>query len=159
MQSEWATNAIMMVRQDEELESPSPTIQSLVARARAGESDAFEQIMVRYQRQVLRTAARLLGNIDDAGDAAQEVFLRLHKYLDRFNQEREFLPWLYRMTINVCRDMARKRRSGVTTSLEQEQESGNLDNLSCRHDIEGEIGAAQERRIIDEAIATLSEKE
>src|SRR5438132_4004551 len=101
MENEWVTDLILMVRQDEEQKDPLPIAQSLVARAKTGEARAFEEILIRYQRQVLGTAARLLGNIDDAGDAAQEVFLRLHKYLDRFDEEREFLPWLYRITINV----------------------------------------------------------
>jgi RNA polymerase sigma-70 factor, ECF subfamily len=159
MQSEWAGSFIMMVRQDEEQKDSPSAVRSLVDRARAGETNAFEQILVLYQRQVMGTAARLLGNIDDARDAAQEVFLRLHKYLDRFDEEKDFLPWLYRMTVNVCKDIARKRRSAITTSLEQEQESGGLDYLTTYPDIEAKIGTAQERRIISEALDTLSDKE
>src|SRR5262245_4698007 len=54
---------------------------SLIERARAGDTLAFEQIVTDYQRKVLATAWRLLGNRDDARDAAQEVFLRAFKYL------------------------------------------------------------------------------
>ncbi len=81
----------------------------LLARAREGDNQSFDEIMVLYQRRVFCTALRILGHVEDAQDAAQEVFLRLYKYIDRFDQERPMLPWLYRVTVNVCHDIARKR--------------------------------------------------
>src|SRR6185295_11194918 len=91
-----AISAMAERREDERDGSAAVSaLQSLVARARSGEADAFEEIILLYQRQVLGTAGRLLGNSDDARDAAQEVFLRLHKYLHRFDQEKALSPWLY----------------------------------------------------------------
>lgn len=160
MQSRLTTSFAIMVQQPPCDRSRSlSAAQSLIARAKMGEAGAFEEILIRYQRQVLGTAVRLLGNIDDASDAAQEVFLKLYKYLHKFDEEKEFLPWLYRMTVNVCRDISRKRGPIVSASLEQEQESGALDNLASRHNIESEIAVAQERSRLAEALATLSEKE
>lgn len=80
----------------------------LLRRAKAGDNAAFEQIVIEHERRVLLTALRLLGRIEDAQDASQEVFLRLHKHLRRFDEAREFTPWLYRVTVNVCRDIGRK---------------------------------------------------
>lgn len=74
--------------------------------------------MREHERQVLRTAWRLLGSRDDARDAAQEVFLRLFKYLHRFDERRELAPWLYRVTVNVCRDMERKRRKAWSQTVD-----------------------------------------
>src|SRR5947208_2770060 len=104
MQGESLPNFMMVFEESDEQDNSLPSLRSLIARAKMGQTDAFEEILVRHQRQVLGTAVRLLGNIDDASDAAQEVFLRLHKYLHRFNEEKEFSPWLYRVTINVCRE-------------------------------------------------------
>src|SRR5215210_7017486 len=73
----------------------------LIERARAGDGAAFEQIMIYHQRKVVSTAWRLLGNEDDARDAAQEVFLRVYKHLDKFDPAQEFAAWLYRIIINV----------------------------------------------------------
>lgn len=70
----------------------------------------FEELIRCHERRVLGTALRLLGNIEDARDAAQEVFLRLHKYRRSFDAERAPAPWLYRVTVNVCSDLRRKRR-------------------------------------------------
>ncbi|HEY9402973.1 MAG TPA: sigma-70 family RNA polymerase sigma factor, partial [Pyrinomonadaceae bacterium] len=81
----------------------------LVARARGGDAVAFERIMLETERRVVAVAWRMLGNREDARDAAQEVFLRVYKYLDRYRPEQDFNGWVYRITINVCRDAARKR--------------------------------------------------
>jgi RNA polymerase sigma-70 factor (ECF subfamily) len=67
--------------------------------------------MVENERRVLTLAWRLLGGMDDAQDAVQEVFLRAFKYLHRFDVNKPFVPWLMRITVNVCRDLGRKRGS------------------------------------------------
>ncbi len=85
----------------------SSEARSLVMRAQAGEISAFEQLMVCHQRQVLCTAARILGRQEDAKDAAQEVFFRLYRYLPRIKPE-SLRAWLYRVTVNICHDMARR---------------------------------------------------
>jgi RNA polymerase sigma-70 factor, ECF subfamily len=87
---------------------------ALIARARAGDMAAFDQLMRLYERLVLMTALRALnGNMADAQDAAQTVFLRLHQSLGKFRDsgnESTFPAWLYRITVNVCHDMNRKRQ-------------------------------------------------
>lgn len=146
----------MMIEQEEKTFSSSQ-VQSLIAQAKLGDNHAFEQILILYQRQVLGTAIRLLGNVDDGRDAAQEVFLKLHKYLHNFNEEKDFLPWLYQMTVNSCRDIARKRTKHSTLSLDSEKET--INNIASSQDIEEEINLVQEKKIINQALETLSEKE
>lgn len=146
----------MMIEQEERTFSSSQ-VQSLIAQAKLGDSHAFEQILILYQRQVLGIAIRLLGNVDDGRDAAQEVFLKLHKYLHNFNEEKDFLPWLYQMTVNTCRDIARKRAKHNILSLESEKEI--INNIASNQNIEEEINLVQEKKIINQALETLSEKE
>lgn len=143
----------------EENDSAACMAQTVIARAKQGEADAFEEILVRYQRQVLRTATRLLGNREDACDAAQEVFLRLHKYLHQFNEEKELSPWLYRITVNVSRDLMRKNRPGRTLSFEGQRGSGALVDLASTENVEAEFEVTRQRHLITEAIASLPEKE
>jgi len=81
----------------------------VLARARRGDETAFEELLRMHERQVLRTALRLLGRIEDAQDAAQEVFLRLYRKLRIFGSVSEIRPWLYRVTVNVSYDLAKKR--------------------------------------------------
>ena len=91
----------------------------LVTRARAGDALAFDQIMLATEQKVVSIAWRMLGNSDDARDAAQEVYLRVFKYLARFRTGEDFRAWLYRITINVCHDLARRKRSTMTTRLNE----------------------------------------
>jgi RNA polymerase sigma-70 factor (ECF subfamily) len=79
----------------------------LLAAAKAGDRAAFELLMRRYERMVLITALRLLGNLSDAQDAGQEVFLRLYRGLAHVNSQ-NLAGWLYRVTVNVCHDMRRR---------------------------------------------------
>lgn len=89
-------------------------MEELLTRAKSGDLEAFEQIVMMHEKRVLLTARRILGNLEDAEDASQEVLVRLHRYLHRFEDGREFAPWLYRMTVNVCRDLLRKRPAKIS---------------------------------------------
>src|SRR5215475_15033313 len=90
----------------------------LVTRARAGDALAFERILLATEKRVVSIAWRMLGNRDDARDATQEVYLRVYKYLGRFRPGEDFRGWLYRITINVCNDIARRKRSSATRLTE-----------------------------------------
>lgn len=160
MQEESISSFAMMAHKQYSEKAISQTqVQSLIAQAKLGDTQAFEQLLIRYQRQVLAVAVRILGNIDDAQDAAQDVFLRLHKYLYKFDEEKEFLPWLYQMTVNTCRDIAKKRSKTAIVSLDQEQANGKLDNIASKEDIETNFTINQERKIISDALESLSERE
>jgi RNA polymerase sigma-70 factor (ECF subfamily) len=77
---------------------------------RAGDLASFDQTMRQYERLVLATALRLLGNLEDAQDASQEVFLRLYRNLRKLETEDHVRAWLYRVTVNVCHDAHRRRK-------------------------------------------------
>tara|TARA_R110002072_G_scaffold79633_3_gene183532 strand:+ start:969 stop:1556 length:588 start_codon:yes stop_codon:yes gene_type:complete len=81
----------------------------LVAQARKGKKQAFDMLMRRHSPMVVRYLARLLGNLDDAQDAAQETFVALHRNLHRFDLERPFVAWLFHIARNKGRDALRKR--------------------------------------------------
>ena len=82
-------------------------------RRKAEERRVFERIMGECERRVLRIALRLLNNPQDAQDAAQEVFLKLYKHLGRLDSTQGYEAWLFRVTVNVCHDIARRRRTSV----------------------------------------------
>jgi RNA polymerase sigma-70 factor, ECF subfamily len=123
-----------------------------MARAKAGDAVAFERILEAHAALVLRTAQRLLLNDADAADAAQEVFVRLHKSLLKFDDERDVLPWLYRMTVNICRDLRRRRKHSV--AIDDLAEPATKDPTP-----EDLLTADERRRLMFEALAALSERE
>lgn len=82
------------------------------ARIRAaarGDAGAFEELVLRKREMVVRTAYQVLGNLEDARDVAQGVFLGLWTRLDRYDPRRKFDTWLYRVTVNAAIDHLRKR--------------------------------------------------
>src|SRR5579864_300749 len=126
----------------------------LVKQAKAGDTAAFEAIMSLYERQVLLTALRLLnGNLEDAKDAAQQVFLRLHRSLGQLDESRNFPSWLYRVTINVYRDALRIRMRRPTVPLDEAQ------HRAAVVDSDEKLRHSEQMRMIYAALATLSERE
>jgi RNA polymerase sigma-70 factor, ECF subfamily len=85
--------------------------------------------------------------------------LRLHKYLHRYNEARGFSPWLYQVTLNVCRDINRHSRKDSMLSLEELQYRGALEETVDPSSLEAAVSRAEERHIIAEALKTLPEKE
>ena len=139
-------------------------LSALVARARTGDRAAFEQLMVCTQHKVAATAWRLLGNREDARDAAQETFLRAYKYLKSFKAGQDFHGWIYRITVNVCRDMMRARRAspaGFAAGAQTADEFEEAAEWSRAEGGDAERAAllAQRRTIVRRALATLPEKE
>jgi RNA polymerase sigma-70 factor (ECF subfamily) len=138
-----------------------PSLTHLIERAASGDNAAFEQIMIHSQQKVLAMTWRMLGNEADARDASQEVFLRVYKYLGRFKRDQDFFAWLYRITVNVCRDIAKKRQhhSDRFMSLDAGSDEGACAVSTEQADAEGALIHTQERELIARAMATLPEKE
>jgi RNA polymerase sigma-70 factor, ECF subfamily len=84
---------------------------TLIERAQTGDRAAFELLVQRYDRQVLRLALNVLGSPDDARDVYQEAFLKIYRNLHRFRFECAFYTWIYRIVTNICLDHLRRRRS------------------------------------------------
>ena len=83
----------------------------LVAEAQAGNRAAFEELVRRYDRDVLRLALNLMKRQEDARDVYQEAFLKVYRNLHRFRFECSFYTWLYRIVTNVCLDHLRRRQA------------------------------------------------
>lgn len=84
---------------------------SLIRKAQAGDRLAFEDLVCRYDRDVLRLALNLVHSAEDARDVYQESFLRVYRNLHRFRFECSFYTWLYRIVTNVALDHLRRRTS------------------------------------------------
>jgi RNA polymerase sigma-70 factor (ECF subfamily) len=132
-------------------------LRALIEKARAGDLAAFEQLMALQERRVYRTALRLLRHTEDAQDAAQEVFLRLHRHLGRFDLKRRFETWLYRIIVNVCRDANQRRRQQPVLPF---------DEAALEETLAGTTGdpfeaasLAEQRAFLSKALLELPEKE
>lgn len=84
--------------------------QAAIERCKKGQNEAFRYIVERYQRQAVSHATAILGNREDALDAAQEGFIDAFRALKSFNEARPFYPWFYVLLRNRCYKMAARRR-------------------------------------------------
>ena len=86
------------------------TEQQWIARARHGDADAFEQLVVAYEGPVYRLALRMCGSAEDAREVAQDAFLAAWRGLPAFRGDSRFSSWLYRLTTNAAIDFLRREK-------------------------------------------------
>ena len=91
----------------------APSDAEVIRRCQQGDVEPFGLLVRRYQDRVYNLAFRLLGNSEDARDAAQETFVSAYTALGRFEVERPFAPWLLRIATNACYGLLRKRSPQV----------------------------------------------
>lgn len=102
----------------------------LIHRAQGGDSLAFEQLVYRYDKQVLSIAARYVNSAEEAKDIYQEVFLRVYRSLPKFELRSEFSTWLFRITTNVCLTHRSKRKRHSHTSIDKESDEEHGSEIS-----------------------------
>jgi RNA polymerase sigma-70 factor (ECF subfamily) len=122
-----------------------------IEACRRGESEAFDRLVQRYQRDVYRLCYRFVNNHEDANDLAQEVFLRAWRAIARFRGESSFSTWLYRIAVNACLNFRALRRPST-----QELPEGLADPLPGA---EARLVSADEARRVRAAVARLPEKQ
>jgi RNA polymerase sigma-70 factor (ECF subfamily) len=85
----------------------------LAVKAARGDGRAFEKIVDRYEKTIYNVAYRMVRDEGDAADIAQTVFIKVHRNLDRYDPDRKFFSWLYRIAVNECLNHIKKRRHEV----------------------------------------------
>jgi RNA polymerase sigma-70 factor (ECF subfamily) len=96
----------------------SPEVTALVARAKSGDSQAFDGLMRLYERRVIAIGIQMGLSRDEALDSCQEVFIKVFRYIHRFRSGHSFYKWLYRIAINATYDHLRWSRPAGVISVE-----------------------------------------
>ena len=86
-------------------------MEELIKKAKNNDINAFEQLIAEHQAIVYNIALKIMGNPDDAADAAQEALIKVFKNIKKFKGESKFSTWIYRIAHNVCIDEYRKRKN------------------------------------------------
>lgn len=134
------------------------TDEELVARSRGGDLESFNQLVLRWERPIYALAYRVIGREEDARDVAQETFLRAFRALSGFKGQAKFSSWLYRITLNLCRDWIRRERR---TPVAQMPEGLDLIEMAGEatpsESIEDLVARKEIGRAVARAMATLPE--
>ena len=93
--------------------------QEWMLQVKAGDTDAFNRLMDKYQRTVVHLVSRFTGDPRHAEDLAQDVFLRIYQAAPRYEPRAKFFTYLYQVTLNLCRNEREKNQRRRTQSLEQ----------------------------------------
>jgi len=94
---------------------------TLVKGVQTGDTAAFDALVIRHKDRVFNLCYRLLGDLQDADDSAQEIFLKVFRSINRFRFEAAFSTWLYRIAVNTCKNRLKSseyRQKKMTISLE-----------------------------------------
>src|SRR5258708_39679840 len=91
----------------------------LLARARAGDAEAFGQLVEHYERKIYRLAKRITQNDEDAEDVLQETFLKAYEHLPGFKGDSKFYTWVVRIAVNEALMKLRKRKGDSFVSLDE----------------------------------------
>ena len=126
---------------------------ALIERCRAGDDDAFSELVDRYKNLVYAVVTRLVADRAEADDLAQEVFLKVHKGLPSFRGDAKLSTWIYRIVRNVCADTATRRPQRLA-SLDERDEEGRLLREPAVED--GAFGVLERRDRLEKAIEHLS---
>lgn len=116
----------------------------VIAAVLTGDVNRFEEIVLAHQHGVYALCFRMLGNAQDASDAAQETFFRAYRALASFRGDSRFSTWLYRLGSNICLDMLRKRPEAPVLSLEDND--GQRWDFPSREDTPPEVLERKELR-------------
>src|SRR5919201_4658075 len=96
-----------------------PSDDQLIERTLAGETDLFNVLVRRWERQIYGLSLRMLGRDEDARDVCQETFLAAFRNLRKFRGDAKFSSWLYRIALNACHSRLRRHVTGAEQSLDE----------------------------------------
>src|SRR2546430_9979976 len=136
------------------------TDEGLVARSIGGDSDSFNELVLRWERPLYALGYRTIGREEDARGVCQETFLRAFRALPGFRGQAKFSSWLYRIALNLCRDWIRRERRAPIVQPPEDidvmelaaaaEPSESVEDLVARKDLS---------RAVEKAMARLPEEQ
>src|SRR5215207_6062143 len=136
------------------------TDEELVARSQRGDIESFNQLILRWERPIYALAYRVIGREEEARDVCQEAFLRAFRALPGFKGQAKFSSWLYRITLNLCRDWIRRQRRAPVSQLPEDADLAELAaSQGPVESIEDLVARRELSAVVEEAMAKLPEEQ
>lgn len=134
----------------------------LVSRVQAGDKQAFDLLVIKYQRKIMRLLSRMIRDPAEIEDVAQEAFIKAYRALPQFRGDSAFYTWLYRIAINTARNWLAANKRAPSTPSAFENEEGETFNesdvLTDGSDPESEMASRQIAETVNKAINDLPEE-
>jgi len=137
----------------------SQSDEALLRLCAAGESAALEELVRRYQAPLYRFLTRMLGSAEDAEEAALDVFVRAWQHAPRFQYRARVATWLYRIAVNIARDMHSRRKARPQETRPDSYELAQIAIGSAEEDALKRLEREDRSRALDRALARLNEKD
>ena len=134
----------------------------LVSRVQAGDKQAFDLLVIKYQRKIMRLLSRMIRDPAEIEDVAQEAFIKAYRALPQFRGDSAFYTWLYRIAINTARNWLAANKRAPSTPSAFENEEGETFNesdvLTDGSNPESEMASRQIAETVNKAINDLPEE-
>lgn len=132
----------------------------LIKECRKGNRSAFNQLVLQYQEQVINFAYGMLSNKEDAYDAAQEVFIKVYKNINLFEEKSSFSTWLFKISSNVCKDFLRKRqvRSNIISIDSNDYDEEGMDIEDIKYSPERQLERSERQQSVHNALKLIKDE-
>lgn len=133
----------------------------IIEKVLGGDANAFEELVLKYEKTVYNLALRMVGDRDDAFDMTQEAFIKAYGSLSSFRGDSKFSVWIYRITTNVCLDFLRSksRKQQVSLTVSDDDEDAQLDIPDPKADPEQQLMQKMSMQSVEEGLKTLPDKQ
>ena len=131
--------------------------EALMLRVKDGDHRSFEELLKRYERQLMNFVYRQLGDYDSSRDLVMETFLRIYRAASRYEPRAKFSTYIYQVTRNVCINEYRKRELRKTDSLDEMDEASGMQIASDDLNPAEELEQKERQSMVRRALAELTE--
>lgn len=132
----------------------------IISLCKAGKKEGYNLLFQKYEKSIYRICYHYTVSREDALDLLQEVYIKLYKSIDRFNENQPVLPWIKRITVNTCLNFLRKRREKtVSLNASTDTEDCSVEDLIASSvNVEDEVSCMDTKRILEGMIRDLPEE-
>ena len=133
----------------------------IIEKVLGGDANAFEDLVLKYEKTVYNLALRMVGDRDDASDMTQEAFIKAYGSLSSFRGDSKFSVWIYRIATNVCLDFLRSksRKQQVSLTVSDDDEDAQLDIPDPKAAPEQQLMQKMSMQSVEEGLKTLPDKQ
>ncbi len=97
---------------------PEENEKTLIDKCRKGDIHAFEELISSYEKKIFNIVYRIVGDYNDAEDISQEIFIKVFRSINNFKERSSFYTWLYRIAVNECMDILKKKKKTAAYSID-----------------------------------------